>query len=231
MKPLISNRPPSQRKKTNMNLFQLKKFCDPERHDAIVVNPFTMKGYTYATNGHILVRVEGNLIEGNEQTITTPRMDGKGGEVLTALPPFPKHKILHCAACNGIGTFTKTECNNCYDGQVTLEDSKGNNYTAECQECEGEGTIDDPGGEPTDCEECEGSGVARVSVMDWGGDTGDKNWNGGISYANHIKLSLLKDVKIAQAWALDFHQPHVYFTFKGGDGFVMMHRISKYKPF
>lgn len=138
----------------------LEQFCKPEQFQihGYMRTPFMVNGRTYATNGHILVRVDGY------HSITEPRTDiyKRMDEILSALDdsrlsPLPRVEIgdlADCPRCKG-RRHMKT-CREC-DGEGELNiDSDWNTYTVKCLSCRGEGVLPDEDGEP--CRSCSGTG-------------------------------------------------------------------------
>lgn len=131
----------------------LKRFCEP---DCKYGEPFSHGDYSYATNGHILVRV--------------PRLPGIMREPpmeiskLEALELEPSHKgewydvpelpeKQGCAFCRGSGKVAFCgECDG--EGIVTLH-TKWHEYECECKGCRGEGFTY---GYSDTCPYCDGAG-------------------------------------------------------------------------
>lgn len=110
-------------------MINLQKFCGTDPLREYIKTPFTHGGFTYATNGHIMVRVP--KIKGVRRQTKTGTWDAplKGIEAAT-FQPFP-HKPLppvrepadeECTACGGRGSAH--DCPEC---------------TCDCEECDGSG--------------------------------------------------------------------------------------------
>ena len=215
-----------------MNNYLLQKFCNKKTsRNHFTEKPFSYNGYTYASNGKILVRVKGEQSERPNTVPVLPSMEEIANYTdFIALPKFPKREEIACGECDGTGTISYRVCDNCNDGQVYLDDSHGNTYTVVCAECDGEGELNDPGGEKEECDCCEGTGISKRSYMDWGKELG-KRYAGGISYHTHKLISTLKDIKVSDTWHDDGANEYAFFTFKDGDGLITIRRVSTSTPF
>ena len=119
--------------------------------------PFSQGVYTYATNGHILVRVDKD-----------PKYDKNEGPCLMGLPfdhdkfatwqKLPKlPKAKGCELCHGKGTVD--ECSEC-GGKGAIKWSNGRHaYEAECKSCNGDGLV---GGRGLVCPNCRGMGTCHT---------------------------------------------------------------------
>lgn len=110
-------------------MVDLKKFCGTDTWRTYLHEPFSRDEYTYATNGHIIVRVPRVAEIGEVPRILAPEkifapLPADGWRTLrVALPPAAPPK----------------ECGACYDGYE--HDCPG--CTCECYECKGTG-LDEP---------------------------------------------------------------------------------------
>jgi RecJ-like exonuclease len=119
--------------------------------------PFCADGFTYSTNGKIMVRVEGEHCE----TKTPPAQCVPIIRVFTARPKswqdVDASKITlekqKCETCEGGGKInTCPECNG--DGELRFE-NEYNYYTVTCESCYGRGVVK---GKGVPCPDCDGSG-------------------------------------------------------------------------
>jgi len=108
---------------------ELQKFCE-NATNCRIKRPFNKGPWTYATNGHIMIRVP--LIAGfrddgpNAEKLYDDAMKADGECVAFAIPALPPVTIdsEECSKCNGSGS--KHDCPGC---------------TCECEECEGAGEV------------------------------------------------------------------------------------------
>ncbi len=206
-----------------MNVGFLRRFLAPSsigRKD--LSEPFSDEKHTYATDGHILVRVP-----------RIPEITADGPESLTSelgkdrlaffhdkiaeadwleIPVHPSSRI-YCEDCDGSG-FVK-DCPECAgEGGVEWE-TAFHVYTNECKTCEGEGTVP---GQASDqvCPACFGEG--RSYPFD------KKTTIAGVCFATRLlaRISDLPGVKIFPVKGADEYTfPPSLFKFSGGDGFIM----------
>jgi hypothetical protein len=108
----------------------IQSFCSTEKWRPRLHKPFSRGGYTWATNGHILIRVQlikdvpdnggSENVEGVWNTHFKPE-SFKPAPPLSILPNIPTIKAT-CEACDGSGV--EHECSHC---------------SHECEECDGTG--------------------------------------------------------------------------------------------
>ena len=111
---------------------QLQKFCSDDITRPYIMKPFTRGEHTWATNGHIMIRV--------------PKIDGI--EELGGLPPVEKPW--------GIADWSLPLRPLKFGKLPPVEDEEG-----DCELCEGRGTEHDCPGCPCVCENCHGSGLDK----------------------------------------------------------------------
>jgi len=108
---------------------KLKVFC--HKINQRISEPWTRDGFTFATNGHVLIRlpaieeiaVKSDAVDAMKVIQETPEPKEWFPIPDVAPPKEPKEEI--CDECDGKG---ETECRTCYQ-------------IAECPECEGTGKI------------------------------------------------------------------------------------------
>lgn len=135
----------------------LDLFCDPFDETEMCNKPFSRGEYTYATNGHIIVRI--CKVEGFDKDPEldlsfmdfAPSHDGKWH----ALPEYKEPSTVRCGDCKGSGF--STECPDCEgEGEVCFEVGC-HEYEATCKECCGQGFVS---GGYSPCHNCNGTGTA-----------------------------------------------------------------------
>lgn len=206
----------------------LRAFCAvPCEEKSYMGQPFSDKHHTYATDGHIMVRVArvpecdapvpeyfvSRLGEGN---LSFRHMDIAESEWL----PIPVIGIAktRCNDCEGSG-YVK-DCPEC-DGKGEVEwETPFNSYVRECKTCEGEETIPGQAGDKV-CPNCRGEGKSYP-------------WNAaplevGNVLFNVRLLALLADLPGAKIypviWPDESKNPDPsLFKFDGGEGFIMPRR-------
>ena len=194
-------------------MIDLKPFCGEVFHEDLA-EPFGDGIYTYATNGHIIVRVA--AVPGVRQEFPL-RMKEAVGNIMfipdydgawVPIPAYDPPKKRPCHHCKGSGK--STGCDDC-DGEGNIEFSRGqHDYEVECKECHGEGMV--PGGEKT-CATCDGSG----EVYD--------DFYAGMKVGNvKLAIKLLDKIKALPGAELYLPAPEsgmVNFRFDGGVGMAM----------
>jgi hypothetical protein len=109
-------------------MIDLMKFCGDKKHRVAIGEPFSLGEWSYATDGHILIRVPRRIdIPEREKVPDVERIWPKGVETtfrspkVTVLPPKEE---VDCDICDGRGF--KHDCPDC---------------TCECEECNGTGLL------------------------------------------------------------------------------------------
>jgi hypothetical protein len=193
----------------------LARFCHAEN---IILNvPWSRGVYTYATNGHILVRAP--RLEDVPEKEDAPEVDKMFSIPLPdewfpladmALPALEATEKT-CPECNGAGT-KECECPEC-DGRGMVDfTNRHNDYEVDCKTCNGEGKIHK-------CDKCNATGKIAVETL--------QPIKVGASHFQLRYLLLLKDLpngKIAPA-APSQSLLAAYFAFDGGDGLLMPMKV------
>ncbi len=147
---------------TTQTTIDLTKFVDPNR--VYLAEPFSRGAYSYATDGHILVRVPRIATIADGIGPTGKSLDDlvavldKPLPQLDPLPAVSEPNFPHrdCKSCGGSGRVMK--CKRCH-GAGEIECCECGN-DQECPSCKGHGekpcTASEAGGE--DCEDCGGAG-------------------------------------------------------------------------
>lgn len=123
-----------------MNLEQLQKYCSTDPDKKLFEAPFTVGEFTYATNGHILLRVpKMSGFEDREHNSTTETMLERPVEAWFPCPVIPAPPRQKCDVCEGTGKAYA--CPECEDGAVQLK-TKFNDYECvDCKSCDGAGQL------------------------------------------------------------------------------------------
>lgn len=197
-------------------MIDIKMFCDPSR--AKLSKPWSKGGYTYASDGKILIRVpriEG-IAEGGGPDVSKLILDYRGVEVWHPLPDLTgieTHRT--CPDCDGAGKYP--ECPDC-DGdrevKYTYEarDGETHTITGDCPVCES-GSFD------VVCKTCDGDRKVENRFTVEIADTGLR-----ITVARIARLATLPNVTLGVS-ATD--QDHVRIRFDGGCGITQTMRTTE----
>lgn len=176
----------------------LSKFCDPESSRYSIQKPWVKNGYTYATDGRVLVRVD---TADEPDTVAEPGSGLRFPKADDILPPLaasesdwlPWPKVEPCETCMASNKIPCIECDG--HGECNLCRCK---TPHECGNCDGTGSID--------CETC----------TDIGGFS-HRFGKAEIALKYAFAISALPDVKY-----LPQEKPDgvVRFRFDGGEGAV-----------
>lgn len=187
----------------------LMLFCNLKREK--MDKPFSVGDYTYATNGHILVRVRrlDDVPEGGMANSAAGMFDGLNYDELTSrlvkIPSLPKRDVLSCHVCDGSGKVSNCpECDG--NGEVVFSNSY-NEYECDCLTCFGYGTVS---GEDRICEECKGTGKQEDHTFFKIGDVG---------FSSHY-LAMVKCLPGALIAPTAVDKAN-YFKWDDGDGLLM----------
>jgi hypothetical protein len=190
----------------------LKRFCanksDPR---AYLREPWAHKGYVYATNGHIVVRVpapdQAEAIAEHKAAATAEGLFATFPAIeAQPLPPFTLGE--ECFFCAGTGEAYSVDCPDC-DGEGEFIHGA---HDYECKECEGGGFVDAEKipENKTVCHACYGRGYkahrAPVGPMGAGFDASYLSW-----------IAALPGVLFAARGPAESGR----FTFDGGEGLLM----------
>lgn len=186
----------------------LSTFCHQDRKDMCA--PFSFGDCSYATNGHIILRVP-RLADVPEWDAINEKAAKLFSDVdldiaLIDIPDFPQPKQEPCIACEGTGKVSK--CPECDGGGYVNLENDHNEYECMCKTCDGEGSK--AGGDRV-CSNCCGTGKysGRHKPIDVGCS----------SFAD-VYLMLLKElpgIKIAPIKPKGL----AYFRWDEGDGLIM----------
>lgn len=190
-----------------MNIEDLQKYCADDTSRTEITKPFTRGEYTYATNGHILIRVPRLPEVTNTSSVDIGRLSFNG-EVYFPIPDVDPPKYIPCKECGGSGVIkTCPECDG--EGEVVF-DNCYNEYSCECKTCDGTGKLPSDNKNNEKCNRCSGTGkvIERENVI-VAGRKYDKEY-----------IAMLRDLpNCVLAHANGLTPGH--FKFDGGDGLLM----------
>lgn len=189
----------------------LSRFTNPEYEKQAA--PFSWGDYSYATNGHVLVRVR-RLSDVPEELDAFNERAAKLFDdfdmpvVLAALvdiPDFPQPDPEKCSVCKGVGKITR--CPEC-EGKGYIEfETDYNDYEVDCATCHGHGSTI---GDEQICDCCNGTGTKKVMKRIDIGCTG---------LSSHY-LTMLKDLPGIQIAPTEPVRAN-YFKWDDGEGLLM----------
>ena len=184
----------------------LKKFVSKNDPREYMRSPFNRGEWTYATNGHIAVRVPkidgiATLAENHIHQLESLFQSASGNDFI-ALPTLPPPE--KCQMCDGTGAAY--ECPEC-DGEGEFEYGT---HTYRCKECDGHGQVEYGGKSKVACRHCGGTGVTRYKPIQVGG-----------SHFDLFYLYLINGLPGAKFAPGTGWMDVAYFVFDGGDGVLM----------
>ena len=191
----------------------LQKFCahdgDPREY---LHAPWACKGWMYATNGHIMVRVpcpdQADAEPDHKPAKTAPGMFDDAGKA--KYMPLPKRIPVPrtCSKCAGAGKYLHIPCGEC-DGKGTF---KHGSHDYDCLECGGMGFMDAEEGATNavtrSCTNCEGKGAHRGTFLKVAG-------------AEFDVIYLLWIAGLPGALFCPNGNAAAHFIFDGGEGLLM----------
>lgn len=135
---------------TGTTTIDLQSFCAKDDVRSYLLQPFVIGGHTYATNGHIAVRVPGGEPDPEQRLPEHVReavlkMFATEYTDFEPLPQIPAPTT--CPDCNGAGTVEEAECDDCNGAGEFAHGS----HEYECKECDGTGTVRDVECNNRDC--------------------------------------------------------------------------------
>lgn len=199
----------------------LMNFCSKDQSRSPLCNPFNVGCYTYATDGHIAIRIPRMpVFSSNEPVENIEKVWFKGtarDSDYIPVPNVPKERIYEsCPSCRGSGRVR--QCPDCEgEGVITFESNTGLLYDIDCRNCNNKGVLGDSGYLPDDlttvpCERCCGEGIVPKNLF---------MRIGNRLIACHL-LSLmgqLPNCRLAPGATTDFMA--IPFSFDEGEGIVM----------
>jgi hypothetical protein len=201
-----------------VNALNLQKFCarsyDKREH---LKTAWAHKGWTYASNGHILLRVpapeHADTVATHGAANAGSMVDDAGKVSYIGLPNTPEP--TRCDECAGVGQYLQMKCPDC-EGKGEFTHGV---YDYECRRCEGDGLVraaeGEAGGELQDCAACDGIGYFRGIGSLVGNATYDRAY-----------LHMLAKLPGVRVCTNGPGKP-MHFTFDGGEGLLMPFRDSE----
>jgi len=210
-------------------MIKLRSFCKKIENsdaDSALHNPFTYKGFTYASNGFWMIAIPGELEMFREYQIPYAiknfldkedcRSFVKESNKYIKIPFFPDPKKERCEHCAGRGRVDP--CEECSEVGFIDFSNEHHTYTVDCKSCNTNTVV--PGSKET-CECCDGEGF----LHDYG-DTEEFIRIGGMALGKYF-LMKLKQLPLI---TIDPHPNHeeryIRFVFFGGSG-ILMNRTEK----
>jgi hypothetical protein len=192
----------------------LKKFCSDDATRVNVATPWSKGEHSYATNGHILIRVP--RLEDVPERDDAPGAVDKMFDIPAPAEWFPLAEIAlpdvalttekTCPDCNGTVGEEGADCPEC-DGAGTVDfDNRFSDYEVDCKTCDGEGKI-------KKCETCNSTGKIEVKSL-------NPVAVGGAHFQLHYLL-LLKELPNCKIGPAEKPMGQAPFQFDGGDGLLM----------
>lgn len=196
-------------------MIDLQKFCAADSYRTNINKPFSRGDFTYATNGHIMIRVP-RIDSIGEQEISDKFKIIEPEKLFAAVKDHPFHLIpdipplitKECARCGGSGKLHI--CPECDGDGVVYFSNAYNDYTCDCETCGGDSYVNNDKSEPVICAKCDGSG--KITEKSHSMASG--------RYYDNLYLTWLKELPncmLAEADGLEAG----YFSFTGGDGLIM----------
>ena len=198
-----------------MDKEQLSRFSDPEHQK--MCKPFSFGNFSYASNGHLLVRVP--RLDDCEEWEALNEKAARLFEsfdmpvVLAALvdiPDFPQPEPEKCSVCKGVGKITR--CPEC-EGKGYIEfETDYNDYEVDCETCHGHGSTI---GDEQVCDCCNGTGIIKKVMK--------RVEIGCAGFSSHY-LTMLKELPGIMIAPTEPEKAN-YFKWDEGDGLLMPMRV------
>lgn len=221
-----------------MTDINLKAFCaDPDRRPELS-EPFSAGEFTYASNGHVMVRVDRrddctDEPDGGKKVSVLVRYLSRLDSVTFSpfpavnLPPVPPHVPKPCNDCEATGRIHSVACGKCHG--TGMHTCHACNHEDDCEECNGYGRIERPARPDdtlnvTECENCEGTGDCsrdddRLIYTRVGPYWIDRRYVVLMQSLPGIEIDLGHTAFYDGASAWD--EPPILFRFDGGVGAIM----------
>lgn len=142
----------------------LTQFCNANDPREFIRTPFSDDQYTYATDGHIIIRVPRipEITVPGGTTLPQWKQMPWDHDTLTEWHPLPSEipnsRQVECKSCDGTGkVITCEDCDGDGEVEYTYDSLSGKTYDAdlECPVCDGRGKMN---GNGERCEDCDGHG-------------------------------------------------------------------------
>lgn len=206
-----------------MSDVDLKEFCAAGEWRSYLEQPFSIGEFTYATNGHMALRVPRRADVGSVKNAPESiagmfeKVEGKEAGA-RPLPNIPDVPMSVCRDCRGGGKVTS--CREC-GGEGELECDLGHDH--ECGDCDGRGFFPALGREDSairPCPKCYG-----------GGRVPEHGWDTPVIFPEGVAISIRYARKIAKLPGIRVNSAETYggplpFWFDGGAGLLMPLRTA-----
>ena len=207
-------------------MIDLKQFCSDETRPRIA-EPWSDGNYSYATDGHILIRVPRRKDVRDAKDVPDGAIEIERFENIFKQEPkkwFPIGKIklekIECNKCEGTGlAYTCPECGG--KGYTSASNKFSDYDDLKCMTCDGSGTISKEQAERLiknnvlpenyfECEKCAGRGwVYKDEITKFGVAKFSNVLLSRISALPNCKIGIFGELEPAR------------FIFDGGDGIIM----------
>lgn len=199
-----------------MNTETLKKFCYPDNMRPNLMEPFSRDGYTWASDGRIMIRVPeipGAVGHKKAPDPWTAWLKKPLEEYIPAELPQGWQEMeveyFECQTCQGTGqVYICPECEG--EGVAKCKCCGSEN---DCKTCEGAFFVSaEQGGRPVRCEDCNGETCRRKRTP--------VRLPGSDCIIDLFYLKLVMELPGARLFRDGSHDP-LCFTFDGGEGVLM----------
>ncbi|WP_127078426.1 hypothetical protein [Rhodomicrobium lacus] len=193
-------------------MIDLSVFCS-EASIYSLDKPFSIGAYTYATNGHLVIRVPRRAdVPERDGTPAIDRLPHPWiGRDYRPLPTLPESIFYDCDICAGEGRVV--DCPDCDDGTVECPHCGAE---SNCKNCDGRGVVpasEHPDEESQACTCYGGQRPTKAAVCLGQGRTF------GTLYL--LKISKLPGLRFSVAPADESRSSPSHFIFDGGEGLIM----------
>lgn len=203
-------------------MIDLKPFCGRDDPRAYLNQPWQENGATFATNGHIGIRLDGlqdGLAAAHPKTAgRIPKLlEEARANVIPLAIELPTKRAKPCGHCGGSGYVIAKTCDEC-EGAGWFE--KGS-HTYDCKECQEAGTISTPAkqgaAEAEACWVCDGRGTLSRDIL--------LKANGTTYGFAEKYLRLITALPAVRFFVGPDNQRVARFDFDGGSGVLMPIRL------
>ena len=203
-------------------MIDLQRFCSNDGERTVKIDmPFSAGEHTYATNGHVAIRVARIADVAREDGPDIGRIfkDRPPVTNLQPLPTFDLPNRPNCDRCTGKGATI--DCTDCSGAGTSVCDECG--HESDCENCNADGAFPcDPRQDGANvCSECNGVGIMPINAQGWFLQIAPK------LFINPGYLLWLKDLPNCKVDLGPNDGAGIWFTFDGGDGLLMPMRAPE----